>query len=177
MSVQQPLAMVSFRSDASNGSQHQSISYEPDFEELSSLVTAEVSAQRSDAYPNKRSWYKAFTTGLCWWLPEICASLLSIVSFIGLVVLAKHYEGKGVQDVNLPAPLTLNGLIALLSTLIRAALMVPVGSALSQEAWVWLSRVGKSQKGHAQLLDLEMSDAASRGAWGGFLFLLQMRRR
>lgn len=156
--------MVSFRSDASNGSQHQSISYEPGFEELSSLVADEVSDQRSDAYPNKRSWYKALTTGLCWWLSEICASLLFIVSFLGLVVLVKHYEGKGVQDVNLPASFTLNGLIALLSTLIRAALMVPVGSALSQEAWVWLSRVGKTQKGHAQLLDLELSDAASRGA-------------
>ena len=43
------------------------------------------------------------------------------------------------QDVGLPSGLTLNGLIALLSTIARVALMVPVASVLSQEVWLWLS--------------------------------------
>lgn len=100
-----------------------------------------------------------------------------MASFIGLIVLVHQYDDKSVQNVNLPSSLTLNGLIALLSTLIRAALMVPVGSALSQEAWVWFSATGQNGKGQGQLSDFETLDAASRGAYGSLLLLCQMKRR
>lgn len=70
---------------------------------------------------------------LRWWLVEIFASLISVASFIATVSVVKHYQGQGVQEVNLPSSLNLNGLIALLSTVNRVALMVPVASVLSQE--------------------------------------------
>ena len=57
--------------------------------------------------------------------------LYDCVYWSGLLVY--HDNGKGVQDVDLPTSLTLNGVIALLSTLVRAALMISMSSALSQE--------------------------------------------
>lgn len=176
--------MSSLRSLLHDASQRQSINYKHGFHELSSLATddvsdndAEVPQRKSTAGRSRLLWYRVAKSGLRWWLPELFASLLSVVSFIALVALVHHYEGKGVQDLNLPASLTLNGLVALLSTLIRAALMVPVASALSQEALIWFSRSEKARKGRAQLSDLESLDAASRGAWGSFLFLLQIKSR
>ena len=113
---------------------------------------------------------------LRWWLAEIMATLVSIASFVAIVVVVRKYRGQGLQDVHLPSQLSLNGLIALLSTVCRIALMIPVESAISQEVWTWLygTRVGNNRR---QLRDLEISDEASRGAWGSFRFLLQARRK
>lgn len=110
-----------------------------------------------------------------WWLFELLASVISIASLISLVLVLRHYSGRGLQELDLPYSLTLNGIVAAISTVNRVALMVPVGAAMSQEAWLWFSR----QKGvcRSRLADLEDSDAASRGAWGSFLFLCKARRR
>ena len=51
---------------------------------------------------------------LRWWLPKLFASCLPVIAFISLVVLAKEYDHCGIEATNLPAPLTLNGLVALL---------------------------------------------------------------
>ncbi len=112
-----------------------------------------------------------------WWLTDILASLVSVASFAAIVFVVRHYQGQGVQNINLPASLTLNGLIALLSTVNRVALMVPVASALSQEAWTWLCDSGGDSRRSPRLRDLERSDAASRGAWGSLKVLFQGRGR
>lgn len=108
---------------------------------------------------------------LRWWLPELFASCLSILSFISLIILVNNYQGRPIQDTNLPPSLTLNGLIALLSTIVRASLMVPVGSALSQVIWLSLC-----SKGGRRVVDLECADGASRGSWGSLLWLLRAKR-
>ena len=108
---------------------------------------------------------------LRWWLPEILTSILSLVSFISLVVLVWHYQGQSLDDLRLPGSLTLNGLVSVIATINKAALMIPVGSIMSQEVWLWLS------KRRGRLADLELSDAASRGAWGSAKFLLRPRKR
>ncbi|KAI9715404.1 MAG: hypothetical protein M1828_000864 [Chrysothrix sp. TS-e1954] len=113
---------------------------------------------------------------LRWWQPELFAVVLTLAAFNALVAVLKHYDGVAVQDLDFPSALTLNGLIALLSTFIRAALMVPIGSALSQEAWLWLSENRYHRSRHGQLRDFEFTDAASRGAWGSFLSLFRTRR-
>ena len=108
------------------------------------------------------------------WLPELFASLLSVASFVSLIAVLRHYQGRGIHDLHLPSSLTLNGLVAILSTLIRVSLMVPIGSAISQEVWLWLS---KPQNNRGQLQNLEFSDAASRGSWGSLIFLVRARTR
>ena len=66
-------------------------------------------------------------------MPELFASLLSVASLISLIVLVRSYHGRGIGELNLPYSLILNGLVALISTVNIVALMVPVGSTLSQE--------------------------------------------
>ena len=115
---------------------------------------------------------------LRWWLPEIFATLLSVASLIALIALVWNYQGRSLDQLHLPASLTLSGLVAILSTINRAALMVPVGSVLSQEVWLWLSSSNtRSARHRSRLRDLEISDSASRGAWGSIVFLLTPNKR
>lgn len=62
-------------------------------------------------------------------MPELFASLFFVIS---LILLVRSYHGRGIGELNLPYSLTLNGLIALISTVNGVALMFPVGSTLSQ---------------------------------------------
>jgi hypothetical protein len=71
----------------------------------------------------------------------------------------------------LPKGLTLNGLVALISTVNRVALVGPVESAISQEAWRWFSPNTQRSRVRSRLEDLEISDSASRGTVGSFIFL------
>ena len=112
-----------------------------------------------------------------WWLTELIASLLSLGSFISLVAILDHYDGRSLQNLNLPYSLTLNGIVAAISTFNRVALMVPVEASMSQDAWLWFSSAKQKKVCRSRLADLEVSDEASRGAWGSFLFLFRARRR
>lgn len=112
---------------------------------------------------------------LRWWLPELFASLLSIASFIAIVVVLHIYNGRALDDVSLPYGLTLNGILAILSTIARVSLMMPVGTALSQEAWLWLSKNSRRNQPDSCLGDLDVSDAASRGPLGSIVFLWSSR--
>ena len=114
---------------------------------------------------------------LRWWIPELFASLLSICTFVSIMVVLRIYRAQALNKIDLPSSLTLNTLIALLSTVNRVALMVPVGSAMSQEVWLWLSNPRSKKNRRARLRDLELSNAASRGAWGSLLFLFRARAR
>jgi len=114
---------------------------------------------------------------LRWWLPEIFASILSVASLASIVIVLGHYNGQGLNDLNLPNSLTLNGIIAAIATLNRVALMVPVGSAMSQEAWLWFSSASQRGTCRSRFRDLNLSDDASRGAWGSLVFLFVARRR
>ncbi|CZR60656.1 uncharacterized protein PAC_10552 [Phialocephala subalpina] len=73
------------------------------------------------------------------WLPELLASGLSVITLMSMVVVLWINNGRGADDLGLPYSLTLNGLIAALATLNRVFLMVLVGSALSQAAWLGVS--------------------------------------
>ena len=114
---------------------------------------------------------------LRWWIPELFASLLSMCTFVSLAILLRIYDGRALNQIDLPSSLTLNGLIAFLSTVNRVALMVPVGSAVSQEVWLWFSNPRSKTSRRVRLWDLELSSAASRGAWGSLIFLFRARAR
>lgn len=134
-------------------------------------------------HPTHRRLYGSVAAGrtslFLWWSPEILSSTISLGCLVATVAVLRHYDGRGIQDLNLPYSLTLNGIVAAISTINRVALMVPVASALSQEAWLWFapSRHAVTGPARGQLRDLELSDAASRGAWGSLIFLLKARRR
>jgi hypothetical protein len=131
------------------------------------------SEETKDDYkrPAKRSSF------LTWWLPEIFASVVSVACLMCIFVVLYSYDGRALDDLNFPAGLTLNGILALIATINRVALMAPVGSALSQEAWLWFAPAAQQNVCHSTLADLERSNDASRGAWGSLKFLLCTRRR
>lgn len=107
------------------------------------------------------------------WFPEIFASVLSTGILIAMVMLLAYYNGRALNKIELPNGLTLNGLIAILSTLARVCVMVPTASVLSQEAWLWFSTPKKTRR----LIDLEKSEGATRGVLGSLTFLLTSPRR
>jgi len=122
---------------------------------------------------------KGVFTSLRWWWPEVLAALCALTALVAIVGVARYYRGHSVDGVSVQSQsgLSLNGLIALLSTIARAALLVPVASALSQDVWLCLSEGSQGPTGRGQLRDLEISDDASRGAWGSLLLLRHFRKR
>jgi hypothetical protein len=92
---------------------------------------------------------------------------------MALALVVRRYEGRPIQEINLPKSLQLSAIVAALSTVTRVALIVPVASALSQDSWLWFSNPKQRFSGHSRLKDLELMDNASRGPWGSFQFLLR----
>jgi len=127
--------------------------------------------------PADTSPRKSVITSLRWWWPEVLAALCALSALAAIVGVAQHYRGHSIEAAGVPSGLRLNGLIALLSTITRAALLIPVASALSQDVWLWLSEGSRGSAGRGELRDLEISDDASRGAWGSLLLLRHFRRR
>lgn len=68
-----------------------------------------------------------------------------------------HFDNQGLPQW--PLGLTLNTVVALLSTLARAAFLIPVAESISQLKWLWYRK-------ERSLNDFQDFDKASRGAWG-----------
>lgn len=167
---------MAIRKDASCMDSHTVIAEQPHNSIEAPLIVEESDLSRkanslSEDHHAKYASDAQTITLLHWWFPELFASGLAVLAFISLVVLLKKYDQCGIEATNLPTSLNLNGLIALLSTVIRTALMVPVGSALSQTVWLSLAAEDGTQAVH-----LEETDAASRGAWGCLLYLFGAKR-
>ncbi|KAF5003079.1 hypothetical protein FDECE_10360 [Fusarium decemcellulare] len=91
-----------------------------------------------------------------WW-PELSCGIISIASLIGLIVVLRDVNGKSLPDW--PLGLTLNTLIAFLSTICRAAFIIMIAEGLSQLKWLHF-RQG------TPLTHFQIFDDASRGPWG-----------
>ncbi len=105
-----------------------------------------------------------------WWAFEFVATILSFATFTALIVVLKVYDNQPQRQWTY-SYLTLNGLVAILATITRAALLIPVAAALSQSKWVQLSSSKRGMPKSSELRDLELFDQASRGAWGGLQLL------
>lgn len=103
------------------------------------------------------------------WLPEVLWTLVSIACLIAIAVVLKLYDGQPLP--NWPLGITLNTLVAFLSTLCRAAFIVPVMEGLSQLKWNWFAT------GDRSLADFQAFDDASRGPYGSLKLLLTTRGR
>jgi hypothetical protein len=112
-----------------------------------------------------------------WWKYELLASAISIGSLVALVIFVSYYDGRPLQDIDLPKSLQLSTIVAALSTMMRVALSMPITSALSQDAWLWFSDSKQRSSRYSRLIDLNLTDDASRGPWGSLKFLAKARRR
>lgn len=97
------------------------------------------------------------------WLWEILSWIVSSCSVFAIFIILMHYDGRPLPEW--PFKITLNTLLAVFSTVAKAALMIPVVEGISQLKWLWFAK--KSRR----LIDFEAFDKASRGPWGSFQLL------
>ncbi|KAJ0317120.1 hypothetical protein COL5a_011263 [Colletotrichum fioriniae] len=102
-----------------------------------------------------------------WW-PEIIWCLISVVCIIVLVTVLRSYDNQPLP--NWPLGLTLNTVVAFISTFCRTSFVLPVVESLSQYKWNWY-------KSPRPLGDFAVFDEASRGPWGSLKLLLRTKGR
>lgn len=100
------------------------------------------------------------------WLPEIAALIMALTCLLTIYVVLRKNKGREVASLNISGRLTLNGAVAILATILRVSLLVPVASAVSQEIWLWMIQNGSRTHPRSRLGDISLSDAGSRGVWG-----------
>jgi hypothetical protein len=98
------------------------------------------------------------------WAQETIAIALAISLIAAIASVLAVHNGKPVP--NWGVNLNLNALLALLSTFLRALLVIIVAQVISQRKWDWYG-VERARP----LADLQQFDAGSRGAFGALLLI------
>lgn len=98
------------------------------------------------------------------WLLHILAILGSGLSMVAISILLAHYNDQPIFDWN---GVTLNAIVAVLSTMSKAMLAFTLSECLGQAKWIWFSWRERP------LSDLDLIDAGSRGPLGSFKILGQ----
>ncbi|KAK5122693.1 hypothetical protein LTR85_003608 [Meristemomyces frigidus] len=111
------------------------------------------------------------------WVIEIASEAVAVLGLAGIVALLLSFQGKP-QTAWQYKHFTLNGLIALLATMVKSALMYPVSEAIGQRKWLWFVPLNAEQRFQRDEEGLELSgmyDEASRGAFGSVKLLSKSR--
>lgn len=103
------------------------------------------------------------------WTVEILSALLAIGSVLSIVSILAHFDGQTQPEWRYT--INLNTLVALLSTVARALILVTVSEVLGQAKWLWISQRESRPVSH-----LEDFDIASRGWFGSFRLLTILSR-
>jgi len=102
-----------------------------------------------------------------WWF-ELLSWVTSALCMAAIGSVLMVYDGKPIP--RLPLGITLNTYISVVSSVVKAALLVPTVEALGQLKWEWFRKP-------RSLSDFEAFDDATRGPWGSFTLLLKRRCR
>lgn len=103
------------------------------------------------------------------WMIEVVSSIVSFLCLALIVLVFLAYGGKKQEPQGIYSGLpttTVNVLI----TLMRTAMVLPVGTALAQSQWSWF-------KTEQQLADMETFADATRGPFGSMILLSKMTQR
>ena len=103
-----------------------------------------------------------------WWIKELSALLVSILSFLCIVLTLRIHEGRPLPDW--PLSITINSLVSVFSTVMGMTLLVPLTEGISQAKWHWFVN-------YHPLSDMEVYDQGSRGPWGALKMLWKIRWR
>lgn len=135
----------------------------------SSLEETLTRPQRSQQFHNRwQLWIGWANAG---WIFEILSCVISIACFGALVSVLAVSDTKEQHRI-LSNHLTLNGLVALLTTFFRASMMVSVGAALGQLKWNRFYLPPGSPHRPPRIRELDDLDQASRGPWGSAKIIL-----
>ncbi|KAF8856580.1 hypothetical protein BDZ45DRAFT_727386 [Acephala macrosclerotiorum] len=102
------------------------------------------------------------------WLPETLAIVLSLVSFLMILVLLKVYDNRPIFVWH---GATLNTFVSTIATLGKAMLLFTVSACMSQWKYIWFSQARR------KLIDFEVFDSASRGPSGSLSLLWSVNFR
>ncbi|KAI1807003.1 hypothetical protein F4811DRAFT_62589 [Daldinia bambusicola] len=119
--------------------------------------------QPNITHGSRFSWLWVFRV----WKFQLFASLLCLASLAGLAIMAANFSDRPLSDWSLTF-ISINGVVAILTVLLKGPLMVLIADSISQAKWPWFSREGQAGR---PLVDLELIDNASRGPWGSFIWL------
>lgn len=110
-------------------------------------------------------------TRLFWgesWTLEILGCLASIAFLVAIIAVLFYYDGRPMPEW--PYGITLNALVSVLSTVMKATMAFILTESLAQLKWSWFRDGNK-------LSDLALLDAASRGVMGAFVVLFRFLPR
>ncbi len=94
--------------------------------------------------------------------------LVSLLSMVAIVLVLRLHEGRPLPTW--PFSITINSLVSVFTTIMKATMLVPIAAGISQMKWHWFQQ-------HHVLNDIEVYDEASRGPWGGLKLLWSIRWR
>ncbi|KAK2626365.1 hypothetical protein QTJ16_004627 [Diplocarpon rosae] len=132
---------------------------EPESVDRSSLEDSKGDSQHSTYKPH--TW--DFIFNWKWEILSLCGTTMALVAII--IVLA-HYNGE--PSPRWPYEITLNTLVSVFSTLLKALMMLTVAECISQLKWIWF-------KSPRSLADLTTFENASRGPWGSINLLFALK--
>ena len=103
------------------------------------------------------------------WFYELIAIGISVASLIAIGAILIAYDQQ--RSPQLRFGLTLNAIISILATAMKAGLVFAVASSISQLKWCWMQKIPRP------LRDLQRFDEASRGFSGAFTMLFTRSAR
>jgi len=102
------------------------------------------------------------------WPLEILGCVTSFAFLVAIIVVLFYYDGRPMPQW--PYGITLNALVSVLCTVMKATMAFILAESLAQLKWSWFRDGNK-------LSDLAVLDAASRGFIGAFVALFQFLPR
>ncbi|CAL3969892.1 unnamed protein product [Diplocarpon coronariae] len=116
---------------------------------------------------SQRSIYKACASdSLFNWKWELLSLFGTASALVAIIIVLVHYNGK--PSPSWPYEITLNTLVSVFSTLLKALMMLTVAECISQLKWIWF-------KNPRSLADLTTFENASRGPWGSVNLLFAVK--
>ncbi|KAH8200981.1 hypothetical protein TruAng_004840 [Truncatella angustata] len=154
-------------SDLSTSTMHNHIVYE-------TVLHGDQEQEENVSTPlqHKQSWKEARNSGYqegpvsWWWWWEILAMVLCIGCMVALIVMLCRIDNTPLADWRLP--IQPNTVIAVLTTLAKANLLVSLAACTSQLKWRHF------ELNERKLVDIQTFDDASRGPWGSIMLLAKI---
>ncbi|KAF0321768.1 hypothetical protein GQ607_010902 [Colletotrichum asianum] len=135
----------------------------PTSEDSVSTIAPETATELCEYYPwiSKAKESRAFAILKEWFL-ESLALLFSISSFMAIVILLSTHNGQVQPDF--VDQISINALVAIFSTVLRASVLFIVTEAIGELKWQWM-------ESPRSLRDMEYFTNAGTGPWGSLKFL------
>lgn len=108
------------------------------------------------------------------WLFEIAALLISTLGLTAVVITLRITQGKQMPSWELKlsngwsSTVTINSVLSIFSTMVKATVLIPVGAAMGELKWIWF-------KDDRLLTDVQVFEDAARGPMGSAVMLWKFR--